>query len=40
VNAFHEAAKLSGATDNGKRGARLYYNPPNPLQTMGETAEN
>lgn len=27
VNAFHEAAMAAGATDNGKPGARLYYDP-------------
>jgi catechol 2,3-dioxygenase-like lactoylglutathione lyase family enzyme len=27
VNAFYEAAIAAGATDNGKPGARLYYNP-------------
>src|SRR6266853_1724332 len=27
VNAFYEAAMASGATDNGKPGARLYYDP-------------
>jgi predicted lactoylglutathione lyase len=27
VNAFYEAAKAAGATDNGKPGARLYYDP-------------
>ena len=27
VNAFYEAAMAAGATDNGKPGARLYYDP-------------
>jgi catechol 2,3-dioxygenase-like lactoylglutathione lyase family enzyme len=27
VNAFYEAAIGAGATDNGKPGARLYYDP-------------
>jgi catechol 2,3-dioxygenase-like lactoylglutathione lyase family enzyme len=27
VNAFYEAAIAAGATDNGKPGARLYYDP-------------
>ncbi|MEJ8857120.1 VOC family protein [Variovorax robiniae] len=27
VNAFHEAAMRSGATDNGEPGARLHYDP-------------
>lgn len=27
VNAFHEAALAAGAADNGKPGARLYYDP-------------
>ncbi|MEO6298741.1 MAG: VOC family protein [Paracoccaceae bacterium] len=27
VNAFHAAAMTAGATDNGKPGARLYYDP-------------
>ena len=27
VKAFYEAAMAAGATDNGKPGARLYYDP-------------
>ena len=27
VNAFYKAAMSAGATDNGKPGARLYYDP-------------
>jgi len=27
VNAFYEAAMAAGAKDNGKPGARLYYDP-------------
>jgi catechol 2,3-dioxygenase-like lactoylglutathione lyase family enzyme len=27
VNAFYQAAMTAGATDNGKPGARLYYDP-------------
>src|SRR6266513_2855059 len=27
VNAFYQAAMAAGATDNGKPGARLYYDP-------------
>jgi hypothetical protein len=27
VNAFYEAAMAAGETDNGKPGARLYYDP-------------
>ena len=27
VNAFYEAAMAAGANDNGKPGARLYYDP-------------
>jgi catechol 2,3-dioxygenase-like lactoylglutathione lyase family enzyme len=27
VNAFYEAAMAAGATDNGKPGARLYFDP-------------
>ena len=27
VNAFYEAAMTAGATDNGKPGVRLYYDP-------------
>src|SRR5712672_3529431 len=27
VNAFYKAAMAAGATDNGKPGARLYYDP-------------
>jgi predicted lactoylglutathione lyase len=27
VNAFYEAAMAAGATDNGKPGVRLYYDP-------------
>ena len=27
MNAFYEAAMAAGATDNGKSGARLYYDP-------------
>jgi hypothetical protein len=40
MNAFYEAAMAAGATDNGKPSACLYYDPPNSLQTMRETAEN
>src|SRR5258708_19064088 len=28
VNAFYKAAMAAGATDHGKPGARLYYDPP------------
>ncbi len=27
VQAFHDAAMSAGATDNGKPGVRLYYDP-------------
>ena len=27
MNAFYKAAMAAGATDNGKPGARLYYDP-------------
>ena len=40
VNALYQAAMAADATDNGKPAARLYYDPPNSLQTMRETAEN
>ena len=34
VNAFYEAAMAAGATDNGNRGARLYYDPLITLRTF------
>src|SRR5882724_1660753 len=40
VNAFYEAAMAAGATDNGKPGARLHYDPlPEPEEYAASPSE-